>query len=406
MQDCGFMVETQNLVSLFEEYAMLAEAVQRRIIEIDNKPEQKKRLRLFPTREAADLLGISDSYLRRLVLDDAELPQGEALGPSRRGFRLDEINAIRGSLLARTGDARYRVGRDAAAGDRLQVLALCNFKGGAAKTTTAVHLSQYLALRGYRVLLIDLDSQASATGLFGFHPDEDLAETDTLYGFMGSNGRALCDLTRPTYISGLDLLPANLGLYRVEFELPVRQMKEANFRFWRLLGDGLATVDDRYDVIVCDCPPSLGYLTINALYAATGLIVPAPPSMLDFASTGRFFRMMADTLADIEAFEGGPPKSLDFVRILLTKVHTTDRNQQRIAAWMTATFGDRLLDARMAHTTALDQAGNVKRTLYELEPGSGRKAQERGIDFLDRVNAEIEALILAQWQRSKAREAA
>jgi chromosome partitioning protein len=94
------------------------------------------------------------------------------------------------------------------------------------------------------------------------------------------------------------------------------------------------------------------------------------------------------------------------VRILLTKVHTTDRNQQRIAAWMTATFGDRLLDARMAHTTALDQAGNVKRTLYELEPGSGRKAQERGIDFLDRVNAEIEALILAQWQRSKAREAA
>lgn len=396
------MAEPQNLVALFEEYASLAEAVQRRIIEIDNKPEQKKRLRLFPTREAAGLLGISDSYLRRLVLEDGELPQGEALGPSRRGFRLEDVNLIRRQLLARTGDARYRVGRDPAAGDPLQVLALCNFKGGAAKTTTAVHLAQYLALRGYRVLLLDLDSQASATGIFGFHPDEDLAEEDTLYGFMRPQGRPLQELARPTYIPGLDLIPANLGLYRVEFELPVRQMKEANFRFWRLLADAVPGLSERYDVVLCDCPPSLGYLTINALFAATGLIVPAPPSMLDFASTGRFFRMMADTLADIEAFEGGPPKRLDFVRILLTKVHTTDKNQQRIAAWMTATFGDRLLDARMAHTTALDQAGNVKRTLYELEPGSGRKAQERGVDFMDRVNAEIESLILAQWQRGRA----
>jgi chromosome partitioning protein len=225
------MAEPQNLVGLFEEYASLAEAVQRRIIEIDNKPEQKKRLHLFPTREAAELLGISDSYLRRLVLDDGALPQGEALGPNRRGFKLEDVNLIREQLLGRTGDSRYRVGRSAATADPLQVIALCNFKGGAAKTTTAVHLSQYLALRGYRVLLIDLDSQASATGIFGFHPDEDLAEEDTLYGFMRPQGRSLAELARPTYIPGLDLVPANLGLYRVEFELPVRQMKETNFRF-------------------------------------------------------------------------------------------------------------------------------------------------------------------------------
>ena len=153
----------------------------------------------------------------------------------------------------------------------------------------------------------------------------------------------------------------------------------------------------------------MGYLSINALFAATGLIVPAPASMLDFGSTGRFFRMLSETLADIAAFEGGPAKRLDFVRILVARLVTTDRNQQRIAAWMASTFGDRLLRTAMAHTTALDQAGTVKRTLYELEPGRAPRSQERGLEFMDAANAEIEALLLAAWGRQPAqrtREAA
>jgi chromosome partitioning protein len=251
------------------------------------------------------------------------------------------------------------------------------------------------------VLLIDLDSQASATGLFGFVPDDDFEEEDTLYGFLRGTVDGLQPLVRQTYFPGLDLLPANLGLYRAEFELPVRQLREHDFRFWRLLADGLPSLDDGYDVVLCDCPPSLGYLTINALFAADGLIVPAPASMLDFASTGRFFQMLADTLGHIAEFEGRTAKTLDFVRILVAKYHTNDRNQQRVAAWMTSTFGDHVLDARMAHTTALDQAGTVKRTLYEMEQGTGRRTQERGLDYLNAVNAELHALLLACWGRTR-----
>jgi chromosome partitioning protein len=332
-----------------------------------------------------------------LLADRLDLPQGEEEG-RRRSFTLAELHRLREGLAERPGESVPLPGRRP--GDRLQVVSLANFKGGVAKTTTAVHLAQYLALRGYRVLLVDLDSQASATGAFGYVPDEEFGDTDTLCAWLRGQVASLQPLLRPTYWDGLDLLPANLGLYRAEFELPARQMREKDLRFWRLLEQGLATVDGLYDVVVCDCPPSLGYLSINALFASTGLIVPVPPSMLDFASTGRFFRMLADTLETIAEFDATPAARLTFVRVLLAKFNTADRNHRRIAAWMAGNFGEQLLQSRMALTTALDFAGNLKRTLYEVEPTQGSQSTARGLAYMDAVNREIEMLIQAQWGRA------
>src|SRR5215469_9841065 len=143
-------------------------------------PEAKKELRRFSSGEAARLLGVSDSYLRQLSLAGEGPTPG--VGPGgRRQYTLSQINALREHLAASFDPEKgkqylpRRTGRE-----HLQVIAVTNFKGGSCKTTTAVHLSQYLALRGYRVLSIDIDPQASLSTLLGFQPEFDLAANETL----------------------------------------------------------------------------------------------------------------------------------------------------------------------------------------------------------------------------------
>jgi len=399
-------VEAADPLGIFLEHSQGCDAIQRKIIEGLAHPDHTKRLRLFSTPEAARLLRVSESHLRGL-LKQPGMPTGTVIGGNnRRGFSLAEINAIRRRLADAGDGARFRVGRNAAAGEPLAVVTVANFKGGAAKTTHAVHLAQYLALRGHRVLLVDLDSQASATSLFGIVPDDELERTDTLYRLFtleeGVRTSDLGALVRPTYWDGLDLIPANLGLYATEFEVPVRQMRERQLRFWRVFADALPSVDDRYDVVVCDCPPSLSYLSINAVMAANVLLVPIPPSMLDFSSAGRFFRMIYETLATLADAEGGRPKRFDAVRLLVSKYNVGDQNQAQLVKWMTGVFADTMLSNRMALTTGLDNAGNFKQSFYELETADvNRRTYERGLEYLDAVNREIEGVVeAAVWRRA------
>jgi chromosome partitioning protein len=242
-------------------------------------------------------------------------------------------------------------------------------------------------------LLVDLDSQATATAAFGFSPDADFAPSQTLWSYMRGDEEQFERLLSPTHWPGLDLLPANLGLYQAEFELPARQLRSREFKFWNLLRSGLASIEGRYDVIICDCPPSLGYLSLNAIYAATAMLVPCPPSMADFASTGRFFAMVSDTMSAISDAEGGTSHRLGFIRLLITRFIPSDRNQQTLSEFLEASFPGQILKSRMAQTTALDLAGNVRRSLYELDPSTGRTL-ERALEFMDAVNREIEGLIV------------
>ncbi len=145
-----------------------------------------------------------------------------------------------------------------------RLICVANQKGGVAKTTTSVNLAAALALRGHKILVVDIDPQANATTGLGLdHRSIDLSTYDLLTGDAG-----LGQVVQPTDIKNLDCAPASLDLAGAEIELTAVMDRE------RKLAEGLQNARDLYSVVFLDCPPSLGLLTVNALTAAEDLIVP------------------------------------------------------------------------------------------------------------------------------------
>lgn len=387
--------------TLFERFATVCRTIQRKAIELENDPEQRKQLRPFQAREAADILGISQSHLRNLVRSDG-FPTGDVTGNGRRLFRIDDIHRARTWLAQTTGNPRYTPQRQP--GNPLKTVTFLNFKGGSGKTTTAVHFAQYMALHGYRVLLADLDPQASATSLFGIAPHADVEPDKTFAGWIRRRPEddpvALANsLPRITHWPGLHLLPAAIALQHAEYELMGKLIKERTYPFYDELRQLVGHLDHRYDIVVCDCRPDVGMLTINALIAATGLVVPMPPSMIDFASSGEFFDFMASIAEDFHTNVSSSMMNYDFVRIVTTKHRPSDKNQSEIVAWKNAFFREAVLEHIMLETAVLDAAGLVKETLYEFEPPSNRRSYDRAIAAMNDVNRAIEAQVRQAWHK-------
>jgi chromosome partitioning protein len=366
-------------------------------------PSAAKTLRRFTSGEAARWIGVSDSRLRQIALA-GEGPQPETGPGGRRLYTLSEINAVRRVLAASAKGQDGRIYLPRRQGDeKLQVLAVTNFKGGSGKTTTAAHLAQYLALRGYRVLAIDLDPQASLSALYGTLPELDVAANQTLQAAIryDSERRPLREVIRKTYIEGLDLVPGNLELMEFEHETPrilARGMQGAQSLFYARAAEALDQVQDDYDVVVLDCPPQLGFLTLAALCAATGVIVTVHPQMLDVASMSQFLLMTNDLLQVVR--EAGGHLSFDFYRYLVTRHEPQDGPQTKVVALLRNLFGDHVLTSPMLKSAAIADAGLTKQTLYEVgRENLTRQTYDRAAEALDLVNAEIERLVLGAWGR-------
>lgn len=361
-------------------------------------PEAKKQLRRFSSGEAAKLIGVTDSYLRHLSTT-GESPEPEKTASGRRAYTLEQIHSLRQHLAkAKASYMPTRVGSE-----HLQIIAVTNFKGGSGKTTTAAHLAQYFALRGYRVLAIDLDPQASLSALFGYQPEFDVAENQTLYGAIryDSAQRPLSDIVRRTYFTGLDLVPANLELHEFEHDTPkvlADNDHDPDDLFFARVSNALVSVDDRYDVIVIDCPPQLGFLTLSALCAATSVLITVHPQMLDIASMNQFLAMASDLLAVVR--EAGGNLEYDWVRYLFTRYEANDGPQAQIVAFLRNLFGDRVLTAMMVKSTAVSDAGLSKQTIYEVgRENMNRQTYDRAVEAMDDVNREVERLVRQAWGR-------
>src|SRR6202171_1938419 len=339
-------------------------------------PSASKALRSFTSGEVARIARVSDGYLRQLSLD--------GLGPTpttghggRRSYSLAQINELRGYLAtARPREALEFLPRRRS-GDKLQIITVANFKGGSAKTTTALYLSQYLALAGYRVLAIDLDPQASLSALFGYQPEFDVKANETLYGAIryDDERRPLGEIIRKNYFPGLDVVPANLELHEFEHTTP-KVLAEGGSAgegmFFARVAATLAAVQDLYDVIVIDCPPQLGFLTLGALCAATSILVTIHPQMLDVASMSQFLFMTSDLLNVVRG--AGGDLRFDFFRYLVTRYEPNDGPQTQIAAFLRSLYAERVLTHPMVKSTAVSDAGLTKQTLYEV----GRENFSRG----------------------------
>lgn len=365
-------------------------------------PQALKGLREFQLAEAARFVGVTSGYLRNLSLEGkGPLPQVTHSG--RRSYTAQQMEDMRLFLEqnARPG-TRYVPHRRGS--EHLQVIAVVNFKGGSGKTTTAAHLAQFMALTGHRVLAVDLDPQASLSAIHGMQPEFDVQENETLYGAIRYDGerRPLRGIVRKTNFPNLHIVPGNLELMEFEHDTPriLAQGQSANYgrMFFARLDEALASVANDYDIVLIDCPPQLGFLTMSAICAATAMLITVHPQMLDVMSMCQFLQMLGDVLSTLKGVGGD--MALDWLRYLPTRYDPQDGPQTQMVAFMRAMFKNHVLTNSMLRSVAISDAAMTNQTLYEVERSAfTRSTYDRAMEAMDAVNGEILDLVHKAWGR-------
>jgi chromosome partitioning protein len=370
---------------------------QRTAIEVENAPDKRKRLRSFTVPEVAALLNVEHAELLKACRQS-----NKGRFQPRTLLSFADVEAARIALSKETSSPHFLPQRSAERDEAVAIVAFANFKGGSGKTTSAVHFAQHLALTGYRVLIVDLDSQGSATALFGIDPGQEVSLTNSFAGWVGGGKGRSSSLAQRTYWPSIDLLAGGPVLQQVEFALAERANlpDDAGSPHWAELAQYLAAVQDQYDVVVLDTRPDVNMLMVNALHTATGIVVPTQATMVDLSSTGEFFGFLAGYIEQMKPLVGAAAPEFDFAKVLVTRFLPSERSQVALWELMQARFGDTLLDQPMVHTAVMGTAGVGKETIYEYEPANDRKAYDRAIASMLSVNRLIEAEILRFWGRA------
>jgi chromosome partitioning protein len=360
-----------------------------RMHERGNDPHQHKQLnRLFSPSEAADMVGRDRTTLARAEAElGMESLQRNPANNRRVGYSLEQIQIFRKHF----GTLPQRSESDAPI-----TIACQNFKGGVGKSTTCVNFAHYLALKGYRVLVIDTDSQATTTSMFGYMPDAEVTQEQTLLPYLDSTQTSLVYAVRKTYWPNIDLIPSCLALYEAEIgiaaHLAAEDDKAQRLDFFNELKYGIQTVSQHYDVVLLDSPPALGLISINVLLAADGLLVPTAPRMYDFTSTVQFFRMVRNYISQIDA-----TKEYRWISVLTTLFDQRLASHKQFFEVMQACFGDGILQHVFFQSSEIINSAVQYLGSYE-QPKPNRKV----LEMLDGVFGEIELRILREWPSKRA----
>lgn len=405
-------------------------------------PEMEKTLRRFSSWEVSELIfRINQSTFRGRLAADPSLPAGEVLDEGRqRWFSLDEINELR---------RRMKVNRKSLmpprpAGKRAIRAAIANFKGGAGKSTVALHYAHAAALDGYRVLCVDFDPQATLSHSMG---QSDVAEDHTVWGIMArdlvhetdrmnaapqaaESGTALpqrrlpasirdlglgdlrvADFIKPTSWPTIDLVPSCANAAFVEFASAQYRHLNPDWSFFAAVSRYLDQIaDDAYDLIIFDCPPAIGYQSMNAVFAADMLVIPSGPGYWEYDSTTSFIGQLAEALEDLAAFEGTLPngritlpKAFYDIRFLLTRYEPGNELHRAMFGAFKKVFGDNVAEHPIEMTRAVEQSGRFLSSVYEIDYREmTRETWRRARATFDRGYEEFKSSILMAWDQMEA----
>lgn len=362
------------------------------------EPHPRKVPPTFTGAQVARLAGVEPKQMTYLA-KRGDLPAGshEANG-SRRLFTLEE---------ARQYVKKLSKIPPRPAGTPGATIAIVNFKGGSTKTTTAFNLAQGLTLRGRRVLICDLDPQASSTTLTGLLPAAEVMEEQTAAPlFIPPLADTPTDLryaVQRTYWDGLDIIPAAPALFSAEIFLPIHS-RDPEIAWWDMLNRAIAPLRDEYDVIIFDTAPALSYLAVNAVIASDGLIMPVPPETLDFASSVAFWNLLSETLG---ALANGRRyhKDFAFMRVLLSKVDSKLASSL-VRDWIIKTYGPYMLPVEIPKSPAGSLSAVKFGTVYDLAKYGGGvgadtygKIRDAFDKFVEMIDLSIQASI---WKVAEA----
>ena len=402
-------------------------------------PEMEKTLRRFSSWELGELIfKVNQSTLRGRLAADPSLPTGFVEDDGRqRWYSLEEINEIR---------RRIRINRKSLMpprpeGRRAVRAAVANFKGGAGKSTVALHFAHAAALDGYRVLAVDFDPQATLSHSMGH---SDVSEEYTVWGIMARDlvretdrmnaaatgaesgtalprrslpssieGMGLADLRASDFIrrtswSTIDLIPSCANAAFVEFASAQYRHLNPEWSFFAAVSRYLDTIpDDAYDLIIFDCPPAIGYQSMNAVFAADMLYIPSGPGYWEYDSTTSFIGQLSEALEDLSHFSGlvpagtlGLPKVFHDVRFLLTRYEHGNDLHRAMRDAFGKVFEDRLCENPIEMTRAVEQSGRFLSSIYETDyRDMTRETWRRARTSFDKAYEEFRQNVTAVWDR-------
>lgn len=409
-------------------------------------PEDAKALRRFSSWEVAELIfRVNHSTFRGKLATDPSLPAGAVEDDGRqRWFSLDEVNELRRRLRF----SRRSLMPPRPPGRRAVRAAIANFKGGAGKSTVALHFAHAAALDGYRVLAVDFDPQATLSHAMGL---TDVPEERTVWGIMardlvretdrmnaGAAGAAsglaapqrrlpaavrdlgiaelrVDDFIRPTSWSTVDIVPSCANAAFVEFASAQYRHLNPDWTFFACVSRWLdALPDEAYDLIVFDCPPAIGYQSMNAVFAADVLYIPSGPGYWEYDSTTSFLGQLAEALEDLSGLDGAfpagkiaLPKAFHDVRVLLTRYEPGNELHRAMLDAFRKVFGARVTERPIELTRAVEQSGRFLCSIYEIDyRHMTRETWKRARRSFDGAYEEFRDCLVAAWDRIDAREAA